>query len=184
MSSTKEKLQRLESILVEKKAPVLGYLNPGLGREEIHELFVQKKIEPRPDLIALYEWHNGVRYPVAGVLQPVIEIMPMGIFYDLDQQERSWKNVIRWNYMERPEEYLPLFGSGEDDLYLLRHTTGEIYYLSPAAGVYGDLQFKSLDDMLDLIIDCYEEGIFRVDPSRGLEADEYDYFAKMETYNK
>jgi len=180
MASTTEKLQKLESILVVQNAPVLPYLNPRAGREDLLKFFGEQNIEPIPSLIALYEWHNGVRFPVQGIRQSVIEILPMGIFYSLDQLAGSRKDIIRWNYMERPEEYVPLFGSGEDDIFLLKYTSGEIFYLSPAAGSYGEFQFKSIDGMLEFIIECYEQGIFWIDPSSGLEIKEDEYSAKLQ----
>jgi hypothetical protein len=185
MAQTKNRLQEIESILNEGNAPVLKYLNPGVSRQELLTFFNEQNINPNPALLALYEWHNGINFSVSGMVQSMIEIIPMGIFYSLDFMVMSRKDVIEWNYMEDATDYIPLFGSGEDDIYLLKNSTGEIFYMSPAVQNFGEFVFRSIDTMLDFIIECYREKIITLDPVKGVQAQDYVvYYTKLENYNR
>jgi hypothetical protein len=181
---TEDRLQELEMILKKSNAPVLKYLNPGLAREEIATFFTRHNINPSPALMALYEWHNGVVFPFPEVTQAENEIFPMGIFYCLDFMLMSWKDVIEWNYMEDAADYIPLFGSGESDIYLLKNSTGEIFYMSPAIQNFGEFCFTSIDVLLDFIIECYRERVLTIDPEKGLVVEDEEYFEKKERYGK
>ena len=180
MTDTKERIAKVEVILKKYDAPVLKYFNPGLAREAIIEFFNENKISLNPALIALYEWHNGVQD--SNVMQALLEIMPMGMFYSLDIMIKDRAMINGWNFMEIKGDFLPLLGSGEDDIYLLNNSSGEIFYVCPAANIYGELKFKSIDSMLDFIIDCYEEEIFKIDPINGLEVNEDEYHKRIELY--
>ena len=181
MENTKEKLRKLEFILKEKNAPILKYFNPGLSRLEIVAFFERNGIKTNESLIALYEWHNGIDFVNAHVLQPVIELLPMGVFYTTDYMIKTKEDLISWHYLELGDisEYLPLFGSGEDDIYLLKQTTGEIFYIAPAIQILGSLEYKSIDSMLDNVIECYEEGIFIIDSETGLDV-KYEEWAESQ----
>jgi hypothetical protein len=182
MEKTKEKINKIDAILEQSGAPVLKYFNPGIPPEHLIKLFHEQKIRPDPALIALYEWHNGINFPAEGIIHSVVEIMPMSMFYNLEDMLKTREEMAKWPYVKNASEYLPIFGSSEDDLYLLNNTTGEIFYLSPAATIYGELAFASIDAMLDLIIECYEEKIFTIDHLKGLRCKEDEYFEKLEQY--
>jgi hypothetical protein len=83
-------------------------------------------------------------------------------------------DFISYDYFEvkNRHEYIPLLSGGEDDMHLLRISTGEIYYSSPGIQVYCEPQFHSLSSMLDFILRCYEEKILRLHPIDGLLIDE------------
>ncbi|HUP12107.1 MAG TPA: hypothetical protein VM187_07850, partial [Niastella sp.] len=72
-------------------------------------------------------------------------------------------------------DYWPVFGSLEDDMYLLKNSTGEIYYISPAVEIYGELEFSSVSNMIDCVNECYQQRIFVIDPIHGLTADLDEY---------
>ncbi|HKZ64833.1 MAG TPA: hypothetical protein VJ111_00690, partial [Chitinophagaceae bacterium] len=92
---------------------------------------------------------------------------------------------ISWDYLELGDisEYLPLFGSGEDDVYLLKQTTGEIFYIAPAIQIFDSLEYKSIDSMLDCVIECYEGGIFIIDSETGLDV-KYEEWAERQMKHK
>jgi hypothetical protein len=186
MENTKEKLHQLELLLTERKAPVLKYLNPGLSKDLIVDFFNDRNIPIKDDLVALYEWHDGTYFPVENVIQSQIELFPMGIFYSMEYMFKSKEDLMRWDYLEEGlgdlESYLPLFGSGEDDLHLLKIDTGEIYYISPAVQIVGEKEFNSLNDLLDCIIECYEENILKIDHDSGLNVDFDEFIRKKEKY--
>ena len=175
-----EKLSRLESILQKHHAPVLQQLQPGRKKEELVAFFEAHGIRPHADLLRLYTWHNGVKDLYCGS-DSVLDLLPMGKFFNLDDLLRMQADFVEWNYLETgdPKELVPLFGSGEDDMYLLNTSSGSVYKLSPAANVYGALAFSSLDEMFGFILECYDEKIFSIDPEEGLLFDSDKYFAKM-----
>ena len=184
MGNTTNKLKKLDLILEEKNAPILNYLNPGLSRHDIIEFFKKKDITLNQRMIALYEWHNGIDFIRADVLQPVIELLPMGIFYTLDYMIEKKNELVEWDYLELGDlnEYLPLLGSGEDDTYLLKQTTGEIFYIAPAIQILGTLEFKSIDAMLDCMIECYKGEIFTIDSVDGFDVNYEEFSNKKEKY--
>ena len=185
MENIDDKLRKLEGILKERNAPVLKYLNPGLQEKEIIVFFVRKGIRINPAIIPLYRWHNGIDFPPEGIYQNIVEIMPMGVFYSLEEVSKSWEDIISWKYFPTPEDFLPIFGSGEDDLYLLKISSGEIFYMSPATGNFlGEFNFRSLDVMFDFIIECYLEKVFTIDPEKGLDFDDVKYIEKQEKYER
>ena len=69
----------------------MKYFNHGLSRREIVAFFEKNEIKASESLIALYEWHNGIDFVKAHVLQPVIELLPMGIFYTTDYMIKQKK---------------------------------------------------------------------------------------------
>ncbi len=182
METTLEKLKRLEKILEQGNAPILKYFNAGLKKEEVAIKLLQNDIYPNESLILLYEWHNGVKYKNGNDFSQ-IELLPDATFYSLDWALERRSELIDWAIIDSPEFYLPIFGSLEDDLYLLKNDEkGEIYYSSPRATIYAELDFKSIDIMLDVLIDCYNERIFEIDSSSGLSYAIDRYFYKKSQY--
>jgi hypothetical protein len=175
MDIIKEKIKQLEAALVACNASVLHYLNPGLPREQILEVLSANNINPNPGLIALYEWHNGTPYFRQGVSSVFLNILPYCFFYSLQDMVRLKRELLSWHHLAEDlgdmNDYWPLFGSLEDDMYLLKNSTGEIYYISPAVQIFGDLEFTSINSMIDFAIECYQQNIFDIDPKRGLRTD-------------
>jgi hypothetical protein len=175
MSYIKEKIDQLEATLIACNATVVNHFNPGMPREQVLELLSGNNIDPNPALIALYEWHNGTPYFEPGLQQVFIEILPEGFFYSLQDMVRLKKEFLDWTYLAEflgdMNGYWPLFGSREDDMYLLKNNTGEIYYISPAVNIYGDLEFSSLDNLIDCVTECYQKKVFVIDQEKGLTSD-------------
>ncbi|MCS3797587.1 hypothetical protein [Niastella sp. OAS944] len=171
----KEKIKQLEAALVACSASVLHYLNPGLPTAQILEVLSANNINPYPGLIALYEWHNGTPYFRQGISSVFLNVLPYCFFYSLQDMVRLKREFLSWKYLAANlgdmNDYWPLLGSLEDDMYLLKNSTGEIYYISPAVQIYGNLEFTSIDKMLDFAIECYQQNIFVIDPKRGLRTD-------------
>lgn len=185
MPSTTEKLQRLESLLRERNAPVLAHLNPGLPREEIIAFLQTHNIPARPELVALYEWHNGVT-TVYDQPDNLLYLFPFGCFFNLEemiQMRAVFYDLVEsfkeWNEdsFEHPDNYIPILGTGESDMFLLHLSTGEVLDYQPMIQIFGNLMFRSIDSMLDCIIECYETGVFTIDPQTGLENDFDRYWA-------
>jgi len=83
----------------------------------------------------------------------------------------AWKPI-----MNDIAEYWPVFGSVEADYYIMHNSTGEILYLAPLATIYAEeVEFNSLDDLVDCAIACYQNKAFDVDPQQGVTVD-YDKY--------
>lgn len=179
MNTIKEKIKQLEATLVACDAPVLEHFNAGLPAEQIFEVLSVYNINPNPGLIALYEWHNGTPYFNQGIRSVFLDILPFCFFYSLQDMIRLKKDLLSWEYLAEDlgelNDYWPIFGSLEDDMYLLKNSTGEIYYISPAVEIYGELEFSSISNMIDCVNECYQQRIFVIDPIDGLTADFDEY---------
>src|SRR5687767_11459311 len=93
------KLQALESIFKEANAPILQHFNPGLSEEDIRKFFTYNNIPIHFDLIALYQWHNGVK-SIYGLLSRFVEIIPMGSFPNLDEMLSLRNDFLSYDYFE------------------------------------------------------------------------------------
>jgi hypothetical protein len=176
----KERISKLETILKDLKAPVLKYFNSGLERADIVALFKENGIYPNPALMDLVEWHNGIAYPDDGLFDGVVDILVNGTLYSLEEMVSRKEELIDWGILDEPELYLPFMGTVEGEMYLLKNDPGgQVFYLSSAAGIYGKLRFTSIERMLDLVIECYEEKIFTIDETEGLQIDFDGYNAKI-----
>lgn len=180
-STTTEKLIRLEAILKEKKSPVLTYFNDGLLRSEIEAFFISHNIPIHPDLICLYEWHNGVK-SVYGHRGGVTELLPFGTFFNLEEM-LLMKDVFKEFELEDDfgdlDNYLPILGTGESDMFLLNLSSGEILSFQPMIQIYGDLAFRSIDKMIDCITECLKSGAFTIDEKDGLEVN-FDKYGEIQ----
>lgn len=182
METTLEKLKKLERILEQGNAPILKYFNAGLKREEVVTRLLQKGIYLNESLISLYQWHNGVKYEYGDNFLK-IQIFANATFYTLEWALERREELIDWEIVDYPDQYLPIFGSLEGEMYLLKNDLqGEIYYLSPKANIYGEMQIKSLDKMLDMIFDCYNEKIFEIDPNKGISYIFMEFLNKKKNY--
>src|SRR5689334_3810491 len=162
MNDIASKLYQLETLFKESNAPILMHFNDGLSEEEIKKFFADNNIPNHSDLIALYQWHNGVK-SIYGLQSSLIDIIPIGSFPNMGEMLALRNNFLLYDYfeIENRHEFIPILSGGEDDMHLLKTSTGQIYYLNPGIQVYCDLQFHSLSSMLDFILECYKEGIFR-----------------------
>lgn len=176
MNQIKLKLGKLESIFKGAKAPLLQYLNPGLQEDEIEIFFSRNNINLHPDLLELYEWHNGLT-SVYGQKQEILEFAPSASFLNLSEALSLRNDFISYNYFEVAdrEEYFPFFSGGEDDMHLFKITTGEIYHSCPIIQIYCDKVFPSLSLMLDFFLNCYETEVLKIHPIEGLLSSE-NYF--------
>lgn len=173
MNEIELKLDMLESIFKAVKAPILRYFNPGLQDYEINAFFSEADIPNHPDLMSLYRWHNGL-ISIYGAYSGLKEFLPSGTFPNLTEMAALRKDFIGYDYLEikNRRDYIPFLSGGEDDMHLLRITSGEIYYLNPSVQIYCEPKFHSLSSMLDFILKCYDEGILRMHPIEGLLVDE------------
>jgi hypothetical protein len=183
MTRTSEKIKEIQQILQQGRSPIFEFLNNGLPRDIVKHQLEANGISPNEDLMILYEWHNGVR-SLNNVKFTKIQIWPEATFYSLDFALQRRNEIGDWNMLDSYENYLPFIGGLEDDMFLIKNDSmGQVFQLSPSANIYGDFAFRSISDMLDLIIDCFVEGIFWTDPNEGLRYDLDGYFKKKKVYS-
>ena len=173
MIEVKFKLERLESIFKEADAPVLRHFNVGLPDNEIIAFFTENNIPIHPDLLSLYNWHNGLT-SIYKVHVYFIELSPLGSFPNLNEMLALRNDFISYDHfkVENRHEYVPILSCGEDDMHLLSVSTGKIYHSSPGIQIYCQPRFHSLSSMLDFILNCYEKGLLKMHPSEGLLIDD------------
>lgn len=179
MKELEDKIQRLERFHREANSPIFNYLNPGLPEEEVLAFFDRHSLPVHPDAVTLYRWHNGISIPEEGLNISEGIFWPMACFYSLDMLQESREDLFAMRFVKNPADLLPLFGSTEDDLFLLNAKTGEISYMSPLAGNPGKVIFRSCGELLDFVLECYEEGILTVDAEEGLLIDDDRYFDRF-----
>jgi hypothetical protein len=169
MNEVTQKLEKLEAIFKAANAPILQHFNPGLPEDEIIAFFTKNNIPVHVDLIYLYQWHNGVKsiYDQPGALT---EIKPMCSFPNLDEMLALRNDFLSYDYLEveNPHEYIPILSGGEDDMHLLRISSGRIYYLSPDCQIYCEPVFNSLTSLLNFTLNCYETNVLKMHPTEGL----------------
>lgn len=173
MSDIEPKLTKLELVLRESNAPILQFLNPGLQNDEIIIFFSQNDIPIHSNLLSLYRWHNGLD-SIYGRLIDLVSFLPSGAFPNLNEMASLKADFMSYDYFEvtNREDYVPILSGGEDDMHLLRVSTGEIYYSSPRIQVYCEPMFHSLTSMLDFTLKCYDDGVLSIDPIKGLVTSE------------
>jgi hypothetical protein len=175
----KSKLIALDNILLSQGAPVCKYLNIGAKEPIINDFISSEEIARNLKFIQLYKWHNGINFPQSGVPSSHIELLPFGALFSLSFISEMRKELTGWEIMDNANMFIPFLGSGEDDMYLLKNDTqGMVYFLSPAANVYGDPCFKSIEGLIDFMIDCYNERILINDTIEGLVVDSQKYWPK------
>ncbi|RTL56145.1 MAG: hypothetical protein EKK37_16835 [Sphingobacteriales bacterium] len=173
MNEITPKLERLESIFIKTNAPVLQRFNPGLQDNEISTFFSENNIPTHPDLFSLYNWHNGLT-SIYGTRACFTDLSPLGSFPNLKEMLALRNDFMSYDYfeVENRDEYVPFLSGGEDDMHLLRVSTGQVYLSSPGIQIYCEPRFYSLSSMLDFILNCYKREIIKMHPIEGLIIEE------------
>lgn len=180
MGKIENKLNVLEEILEKKKAPVLGHLNPGLSDYSIEKAYSEVNINE--DIKALYKWRGGTKN-LYDIQDSILEILPNGKFFSIPDSFRMYNLNIEYEVFENPGNFLPIFGSGESEMYLVKTDgTSTVYYVSPGSNIYCEPIFKSVLSMLDCIIECYLKEVFIVDQNEGLSTDFKEFYSLKEKY--
>lgn len=175
MPDLQQKLTKLDSILIAGNAPLARYFNAGLPKDEIVSFLTSHGIAPHPDLVTFYHWHNGID-TVYGRYEDEVHLVPFGSFFDMQQMLKMRTDFRRWaeddfedlNEFENIADLVPLLGSGEDDMYLLNTATGQMLAYQPAIQVFGELVFNSIESLVDVILECFENGAYKIDKGKGI----------------
>jgi hypothetical protein len=182
MGNVKSQTKNLDFILNSNNSPVLKRLNPGLSSIEITEFFKNHGLKQWQGLIELFEWKNGTIIPKTPFFNQSLELFPDGIFYSLDTMIEFRKEIISSDLLDQPERYYPIFGSCELDSYCFNNETGEIVYYAPTIQIFGSPRFKTIEIMLDFIVNSYQKGLLKIDSKTGLEYNYEEFLEEEEKY--
>lgn len=156
MNSLKQKLEKLDSILIKGNALIVQHFNSGIPRKEIISFLQSKQIKPFQSLVTLYEWHNGVK-TVYGHFDCELNIIPNGSFFNLNEMLRMREVFRDWakEDFDNLDDYIPFLGTGESDMFILNTTTGQVLAYQPMIQIYGELAFHSIESMIDCVLECF-----------------------------
>lgn len=174
----------LEKKLIEKKNPILDYLDPPSGNfdeQRFIELTRKLKLEPSSDLIDLYSWKKGLKGELALDISFDYRMFSFGspIFYkdtsNLYILDESTDGLFTG-------KYLPFVFHGilEDpiliDLSKRSKTRGSIYYFCPNVTLSATpVQiYDSLQSMIESIIECYQKEAYIIDEAGLLDVNDLE----------
>ena len=181
MKSLQQGLKTLDAILADRDAPLVRHFLPGLPKEAVISFLGSQGIAPLPSLVALYEWHNGVK-TVYGYHDSELELLPFGKLFNVDEMLKMRAIFTEWaeDDFDNTDDYLPFMGSGESDMFILHMSTGEVLAYQPMIQIAGDLAFNSIESMITCILECFESKAYQIDPKEGLiiDFDKYEEIRK------
>jgi cell wall assembly regulator SMI1 len=177
-------LRELEEVLAERAPDVLAALDPGLEPAGIDRLERQHGFRLTPALRALYGWRDGGAEGVA--LVPGHRFPPLGEVVERRQAMRQpgdtpWiGRVIGWWFIAHRLDWLDVLPDGAGDGYFYdparRRRPGSFFFHFTETAEF--VFFPSFEDFLAFVIECYEQGLFRVD-GRGKLVEDHDATAEL-----
>ncbi|MFI6662806.1 hypothetical protein ACIBL8_45780 [Streptomyces sp. NPDC050523] len=148
--------------------PVAAHRNPGVSVDYLERAFGQRV----PSEIATwFGCFNGVTY-YPGQTQNDAALVPG--YEPLSVDESA---AVRGDYPQEallPSCSFPLLGTGGGDFYVASYDfdTGHSHVVSVMAGEEPRIAYNSVEQMVKTLIRCYREGIFFVDDTGVLQADD------------
>lgn len=169
-----ELLKRLESFLYQQKSIAGSKLQQGITRAQILETIKNLSLTFPEEVYQLYEWKNGL-VDTEGNTIGELQLFPWGIFDPLDRAIQDYLAYSKPGYWGR--KHFPIFSRAGDFLLINCKPDdseyGCIYQYAPT--LHFDeipLQYKSLSDLLKMVVECFEAGAYSfVD---GVLEDNYD----------
>ena len=178
MTQLRERLEVLEQTLADVGAPLLDHLRPGASADTVSAVLASRGIEPYPDLLTWYGWHDGTDLPRAvdppGALLPVDENRLIGPLHlpGLDEALVEHDIEVALERDHNPDPQQPMFHwpgwfpvLNFTDLSVCLDTVGAV---GPAGtlfvfDVWVDNDppqpfFPSLTALVDAVIDTYRTG--------------------------
>ncbi len=100
-------------------------------------------------------------------------MLPFGKLFNLDEMLQV-RNIFRdWaeDDFDNLNDYVPFMGSGESDMFILNTLTGEVLAYQPMIQIIGELEFESIESMINCILECFESNAYQIDYKEGLIID-------------
>src|SRR5918992_6248483 len=63
MGPLREELKILEQTLAHVGSPILDHLQPGSAPDDVADALAARRIEPHPDIVEWFGWHDGTDLP-------------------------------------------------------------------------------------------------------------------------
>lgn len=162
-----EKLSTLTKALQKYNPKLLDNLQEPLSKHRIDEVGEKLNIKLAQSIYDLFEWKNGVYLPEEYYLGSAW-LFPLGGFFPIENSIERYEYYAGNDGYWSPTMFL-VFESGGGEMYLL-----ECDENSPQFGMIymhsiGDFSFDviisaydSLDSLISTIIECYEQGCYRL----------------------
>lgn len=181
-----ELIKKFDTLLSDRKAPILHELNDGLPISVIDQMLSQV-VENYAELVLFYNWKNGISESLFERPAVEIELFPEGIMLSLQEAIERYilytKTDKIWSV-----HYFPIFTNGGGDYYLYNLDKGSkdfgaIFLYAPSLLLkeVPDLLYDSIISFLRTIIECIEAGAYEYNPSGGINV---DYDLKFEISKK
>ncbi|MFE3901707.1 hypothetical protein ACFXPY_15500 [Streptomyces sp. NPDC059153] len=148
--------------------PVVAYRNSGAPIGLLERAFTSPV---PPDVAAWFAWSNGVAYH-PGQTQDDAALIPG--YEPLSVDEAVAIRADSPGCAVLGSHWIPLLASGGGDFYAAVYAPGDTSsrVASVMIGENSRMAFKSIDQMVSTFVACYREGIFFVDNSDILQADD------------
>lgn len=175
---TLEVLAELEGWFRQNQHPILQVLQPGLEESEINRLMADWPYRLPEEVHALYRWHNGVS-------ERHVNFFPNHTFYPLAESLEIAKRYREAAPMfNQPEDgywywksaWLPIFGDFYAQALILTVGSSEPEGSAPVLDFFNEVPEKpvlygSLEALLQVILECYRQGAYRVQAGGQVEVD-------------
>ncbi|WP_017327062.1 SMI1/KNR4 family protein [Synechococcus sp. PCC 7336] len=179
-----ELMNEIFSILEEFNRPVVSYLDAGLQESFIYSEFEKLDLSPSKEMVEMYKWRNGTKYPQGVVLDDIYFFPGYYFFslYDAIAQYLAMRDDSRWN-----KDWFPIFANGGGDFYavdlalsdgsrapILRFFVGENRVLS---------EYRNLMFMFSAVLECFKSGVIFVSDEGYLDMDDIRFIEISQQYN-
>ncbi|MGX1314763.1 hypothetical protein RKD24_004882 [Streptomyces calvus] len=163
-----ERIQELWAQAERIGRPVVAHRNPGVSAEFLERCF---GVSVPHDVAVWFGWCNGIAYH-PNQTQDEAALVPG--YEPLTAEESA---ALRGEYPEDPvlgSRWFPFLGTGGGDFYAV--TENRETKCSPVVSVMiGEatrIAANSLDELLDIFIECFDSGIFYNDADGSFQADD------------
>lgn len=160
MTELKNALNQLAGALTKAGSPLMGFLQPGLGKQQVTDLVKGYDLRLPDAVYELYAWRNGIKKGVDGPKE--ISLFNLGIFFPLQD------SIVTYEVRKKgwPGQMFPLFASGIGEVFLIscdeQDAHGRIYYDAPSDPEFEGVIsiFDSLEALILSVTECYNEGAY------------------------
>jgi len=177
------KLEEVFIVLNNYNLPVVKLLQEPLSKTEIEKSVNKIQVKLHEDILNLYQWKNGVDDSWEFFLSSSW-IFPGAGFYSLKRTIEVYHEFAGSDEFWTNSKFM-VFESGAGDMLIMEcdvnsNYYGMIYQYNLGATNYEVMitKYDSLTSLLDTIIKCYNEKIYSIDPLKGVNRINYDFYLR------
>lgn len=167
-----EILNRLQQALIEKRMPIVGYLNPGLPKQEIVQYFTELNLQINEEVVSLFNWRNGIQWE--NIPTGKLIFGPRGVYFPLQESINIYKRESPKKY---PNYFFPIFSDASYLICLDRNVDswGMVFKYSLQMNKGKPMScFDSIPAMISTITECFLQNAYFIDDGM------FDYDPEME----